>query len=344
MVNCSVCCSRRPGHLRLHRVKPVTLEAYRKSLAKFVTWLDEVVKVPQGADEWDDAALEFSAAAGVSAGQMGTLVAALELFFPRFKKRIVLIRAESEGLQSTVPISHKTPLCRGPACLFAAQGASEGRARAGVALVIQQDARLRPAELLWLFPGAQIRSDLDAGPAAVLKRGTVGGTKARSEQVALIFTMLYCPSFSVFTYNCFKQFIADVCNHFELDVEFSGHSARAHFACEQGARNEAEIDVQHRGRGSAPSSSAVFVVIALSFSSRRSCSLTGSLTLLVYCRIYLLEFCQLAALACLVVSKDIHGCFREIGSPHRRLRRLEGRRVARSVAEASDARGAGAGC
>ena len=66
-------------------------------MAKLVTWLDEVVKVPQGADEWDDAALEFSAAAGLSAGQMGTLVAALELFFLASRSALCLLERNQKG-------------------------------------------------------------------------------------------------------------------------------------------------------------------------------------------------------------------------------------------------------
>ena len=86
---------------------------------------------------------------GLSAGMVRTWVTALEL---RSKKRFVLTRVESEGLLSTMPVNHKTPLCRGPACLFAAQGASGGRPRAGVSFMIQQTAGLRPSGLLRLFP------------------------------------------------------------------------------------------------------------------------------------------------------------------------------------------------
>ena len=106
--------------------------------------------------------------------------------FPRFKKRFVLTRAESEGLQSTVPISHKTPLRRGPARLFAAQGASEGRPRAGVALVIQQAVGLRPSELLRLFPEHIIFQSSLLGPLPVPIMVSVAGTKARIVQVAVI--------------------------------------------------------------------------------------------------------------------------------------------------------------
>ena len=51
MVSCCGCSSRHLGHLRFRGVKPVTFEAFRISLAKFVKWLDDVVNVPQGADE-----------------------------------------------------------------------------------------------------------------------------------------------------------------------------------------------------------------------------------------------------------------------------------------------------
>ena len=75
------------------------------------------------------------------------------------------------------------------------------------------------------------------------------GTKARREQVAFIYekedpnayglleriisvTSPGSPLFD-FTYNYYNQFIADMCKHVELDVKFSGHSARAGFASER---------------------------------------------------------------------------------------------------------------
>ena len=51
-----------------------------------------------------------------------------------------------------------------------------------------------------------------------------------------------------FTDNYCNQLIADTCKHFELDVKFSGHSARAGFASERVAQGESEVDVQRRGR------------------------------------------------------------------------------------------------
>ena len=76
-------------------------------------WLDES-KVPRGTDEGNDAAWEFSAAAGLSAGQMGTAVAAWEPVF---------LRAASDGPLSTVP---QNPALQRPSVFVDGSGCRSG--------------------------------------------------------------------------------------------------------------------------------------------------------------------------------------------------------------------------
>ena len=97
-------------------------------------------------------ACRYSADRQLSHGQMSTLVAALELFFPRFKRQLVETKADAEGLLNATPVERKQPLCRGPASLFAAQSAEWGIPLHGTALIIQQAAGLRPMELFGLLP------------------------------------------------------------------------------------------------------------------------------------------------------------------------------------------------
>ena len=75
------------------------------------------------------------------------------------------MRAKSEELQSTVPTNHKTPLCRGPAGVVSGSGGFR-----------------RPSA-----EGHKIVQNSLLGPATVLKRDTMVGTKARREQVAFIY-------------------------------------------------------------------------------------------------------------------------------------------------------------
>ena len=131
--------------------------------------------------------LAFSADQALKASSTHTLINALELFFPSFKKRFPESRAEADGLQAATPIIHKDPLCRGPCCLFAARAAELGSPRKGIALIIQQGAGLRPGELLSLLPDHVSWQGTLHGPAAILRLGANVGTKTRREQVAFIY-------------------------------------------------------------------------------------------------------------------------------------------------------------
>ena len=146
MVNCGSCRSRKPGEARLWRVKPVTLREYRRSLSRFLDWLEDHSISPLGAVEWDEAACNFCALEQLSYGEMGTLVAAVELCFPRFRKLLAITRADAEGLLRNSPVERKQPLCRGPASLFAARAAAQHVPRLGAALITQHAAGLRPME------------------------------------------------------------------------------------------------------------------------------------------------------------------------------------------------------
>ena len=312
MVKCGICRTRRPGESKLWRVKPVTLKEYRRALARLLAWLDENNTTPSGAQEWDESACKYCALECLSHGQMGTLIAALEFCFPRFKRHLVVTRADAEGMLKDTPIVHKHPLCRGPASLFAAHGASRGIPRVGVALIVQQAAGLRPMELLILMPENILFQDSLLGQVAILKLGSIVHTKARREQVAYIYlagdpnaykllTQLVdavpagCRLFD-FSYNYYNKFISECCSHFELDIVFTGHSARAGFASERVARGESETEVQRRGRWRSASSFAVYVDIVLAAQIDVSFKLAGLNDAMIYCHVYLLQYFSKPAL------------------------------------------------
>jgi len=56
MLRCGSCRTRKPGDAKLWRVKPVTLREYRRSLGRFLGWLEDHCISPDGALEWDEAA------------------------------------------------------------------------------------------------------------------------------------------------------------------------------------------------------------------------------------------------------------------------------------------------
>ena len=249
----------------------------------------------------------------MSASSTHTLINALELFFPSFKKHFPESRAEADGLQAATPIIHKDPLCRGPCCLFAARAAELGSPRKGIALIIQQGAGLRPGELLSVLPDHVSWQGTLHGPAAILRLGANVGTKARREQVAFIYKnedphayelllrLVDCtpnnqPLFN-FSYSVYHLFIRECCLHFGTHANFTGHSPRAGFASERIARGEAPVDVQRRGRWKVPSSFEIYVDVVLASQINVSCQLNGLQDAINYTHTYLLEYFPVASLA-----------------------------------------------
>ena len=227
----------------------MTLKEYRRTLGKFVNWLDDHNIVPEDAQHWDEVACKYSALEALSYGQMTTLIAALELFFPRFKRQFHVTRADAEGLLNTTPVLHKQPLCRGPTSLFAAQSAAWGVPRYGAGLVVQQAAGLRPMELLRLITDDIVFQSSLLGNVALMKLGSIVHTKARREQAAFVYEAEDPNAFELlrrlvattvsggrlfpFSYSLYNKFISDCCVHFDLDLKYTGHSARAGFASER---------------------------------------------------------------------------------------------------------------
>ena len=306
------CCGRRAGDYRFRKVKANTLKEYKRSLLFFVNWLDDNALCPYDAQQWDQMACRYSAEKQLSHGQMSTLVAALELFFPRFKRQLVETKADAEGLLNATPVEHKQPLCRGPASLFAAQSVEWGIPLHGTALIIQQAAGLRPMELLRLSAEDICFQESLLGNVALLKLGSIVHTKARREQAAFVYEAEDPNAYKLlqrladctppgtklfnFSYNSYNKFIDRCCKHFELKVKFTGHSARAGFASERIARGESEAEVQKRGRWRAASSFAVYVDVIVASQIDISFQLAGLNKAMIYCHTYLLDYLSVSTL------------------------------------------------
>ncbi len=85
---------------------------------------------------------------------------------------------------------HTVPLCRGPAALLAVNLASEGHARLGFGIVLQQRLGLRPSEMLSILPEDVVLPEdqgfpLDAGYAQI-GLGVRTGTKSNRPQTAIV--------------------------------------------------------------------------------------------------------------------------------------------------------------
>jgi integrase len=301
-----LCCLRRPESLRLYKVKPITVAIYKKALAEFVAWLEQVNLVPAGVTEWDDAVVLFCREQRWSAGKMHQLVNGLELCFPRFKRQFSVARAEADGLQALTPIEHKIPMTRGPASLYAAHASACSRFRLGVGLIVQQGAGLRPSELLGLLPEHAQQRDTLFGASYCLRLGALVGTKSRREQVTFIYQSEDPHAFELlarvvsvtpigqklfpFSYSSYNNFLRETSKHFDVKLDFTAHSPRAGFASERIARGEAEVDVQRRGRWKVASSFSIYVDVILASQVEVHFELRGLSEAMVFCNFKLLDY------------------------------------------------------
>ena len=308
-----LCCLRRPESFRLYRVKPITVTIYKKALADFVAWLEQVNLVPAGVAEWDDAVVLFCREQRWSAGKMHQLINGLELCFPRFKRQFSVARAEADGLQALTPIEHKIPMTRGPASLYAAHASACSRFRLGVGLIVQQGAGLRPSELLGLLPEHAQQRDTLFGPSYCLRLGALVGTKARREQVTFIYQSEDPHAYELlarvvavtpigqklfpFSYASYNNFLRETSKHFDVNLDFTAHSARAGFASERIARGEAEVDVQRRGRWKVASSFSIYVDVILASQVEVQFELRGLSEAMVFCNFRLLDYFPVTLLA-----------------------------------------------
>ena len=76
------CGPRRLDHHQIRRVQPQTIETYRREARAFSAWAITNQLNPVGADQWDDALVEYKNAceALLSPSKLCNLLAAVELF------------------------------------------------------------------------------------------------------------------------------------------------------------------------------------------------------------------------------------------------------------------------
>ena len=138
-------------------------------------------------------------------------------------------------------------------------------------------------------------------------------TKARREQVAFIYKSEDPHAYELlqrlvevtpdnhrlfdFSYAAYHRFIRDTCDHFHIDVAFSGHGPRAGFASERIARGESASDVQRRGRWKVPSSFEIYVDVVLASQIDVSFKLSGLSEAITFTHAYLLDYFSVASLA-----------------------------------------------
>jgi integrase len=314
------CCYRR--RLDPHfekRVKPKTLEIYQKHLREFTTWVGENELSPDGAEAWDEALVEFKNAAFLSRSKFGMTIAAVEFFYPRFKRQLVYSHAVSQGLTAASPIQHKVPMIKSVGALFGAHFSCKGRPKMGVGLQLQISVGLRPSELLFLKKEHALLQTVGEDERIIIFRlGALVGTKARREQsvtlreaedpsvyelVVRVIMVTHAGGFLFpYCYHAYNRAFKTVEFDLGLKVGFTPHSPRAGFASERIALGEPEAQVQRKGRWYMASSFAVYADVVTASQVSTTLHFEGLRDALVYCNAHILEYFSLAAL-----EAEVHG-------------------------------------
>ena len=268
---------------QLDRYAPASFEKYLAEALRFTNWLVHLRVAPMGADDWDDLAVEYMSSVQLSYDDFGYLLAALELVFPRYKGHLKWARSVHKNWGVHKHVKHTTPLCRGPATLFACWMAARGRVRMGMGLLLQQRRGMRPSEVL------NIRSEDILLPEehglcprtgyAEIVLGAKTGTKSKRPQVVIVRAILEpelvvllrrakraTPTshrlvpYSIDTYRSWLKKIAAQLNLADLDI--SAHSPRSGWASEGRARGIPFTELQEEGRWSAAASLRLYIDLA----------------------------------------------------------------------------------
>jgi integrase len=301
------------------RVKPKTLEVYKKHLQEFTSWLDSINHSPSGAESWDDALVDYKNATCLSRSKLSMTLAAIEFFFPRFKRQLVYSRAVSQGLTAASPIKHKVPMIRSVGALFGAHFSGKGRPKMGVGLMLQIASGLRPSELLHLKREHVLLQTVGDGERIMIFRlGAVVGTKARREQsvtlreteeptmyelVVRVIMVTHAGGFLFpYCYHAYNLAFKQVETDLGLKVGFTPHSPRAGFASERIALGEPEAQVQRKGRWYMASSFAVYADVVTASQVTTTLHFEGLRDALVYCNANILDYFSVALL-----ESEVHG-------------------------------------
>ena len=274
------CCRRATGPRRLDphqaaKIKDASLRRYRKSVLPFCTWLDRCGLIPCGADEWDDALVEFKSCNTVSKSEFENMVAGVEFFFPRFRGKLAWARQVLAGWAAVYIPKHTVPLGLRPAKLLAAHLCAAGHAKLGFGLLLQQNLGLRPSEMLNVHPGDVSITDSrgDAPATATVALGVRSGTKAKRAQAVtlrdpfLVGLMRWAVSqgqagepIVPYTYENYRRLLNKTCLALHLEqIGWTPHSPRAGFASEAIASGADFVAVREAGRWVADSSLRTYI-------------------------------------------------------------------------------------
>ena len=322
MIFSRVCCGpRRLDPDLAARIKPGTLESYRKHLVPLVHWLDSKSWEPVGFEEWDDCLVEYKNSRKLTRSQFDTTRAALEFFFPRFRKKLQYSMAVGDGITKQAVIRHKHPMIKSVSFLLGAQLASMGKPRQGCAIIISRAAGLRPSETVSLCPEHVMFASTNQNHSATLRLGAIVGTKAQREQTATVFQVEEPQAYEIlarlvavtpigtrmfpFAYAQYNRSLQQAEQSLGLNIGYTPHGARAGFASERVAAGESPVEVQRKGRWKNQTSFEVYVDIVGAAQIATNLQLQGFSDKIAYCNVHVLDFFPLYYLAAQVNGASI---------------------------------------
>ena len=279
----------------LARIRPKTLETYKKTLLVFTNWAVAEGASPQEPEDWDDWLLEFKHShPDLKKSTFVVIMTAIEFFLPHVKRHLHWSHAVAKGWTRRVAINHTVPLTMRPAKLIAIHMASRGKPRMGIGLLLQTATGMRPGELIQILPEHLLFPE-DQGPAdadvpVVIALGVKFGTKVRRTQVALLHKQhkilwealrackratpegYFLFPFSLMTYRNEIKAVERLLN---VSVGWTAHSPRAGYATDAGLAGMPFEEIREGGRWQSDSSLRTYLDIVSSAAVIRTLRLSG---------------------------------------------------------------------
>ena len=180
----------RPARRSLARRSAATLQAYRKSVGRFLVWCGMMQLPLRTVDDVDDLLVEWQETdSTVSKSIYAQAICGVEIAVPLARRQLLWARTVLGDWEVIAPVRHHLPLPRALAFLISAALSLLGYGRLAAGLLIQQALGLRPGELLRLRAKDVTLPEstwFGARTDAVLSLGAKRGTKAKRAQAVVL--------------------------------------------------------------------------------------------------------------------------------------------------------------
>ena len=180
----------RPAQRSLARRTSTTLQAYRRAVGRFLTWVSMHHLRLRSVEDVDDALVEWQETdASVSKSMYAQAISGVEIAIPTARRHLSWARTVLGDWEILAPIKHHLPLPVALTYLMAAALSLLGWGRLAAGLILQQHLGLRPGELLRLRPGDVTLPEttwFGSRSDAVLNLGARTGTKAKRAQAVVL--------------------------------------------------------------------------------------------------------------------------------------------------------------